>query len=577
MSTKINIPETSSQVAMAALPDSQEPLCATSGNSEAAVVSPTTSEKDQTVAEIENDSSPRPSILGRIAQMVPTLLVMGMLAGLGYFGHHYGWKIPKFSELTGSGEVVPTDWCEEHGVPESICVECDPYLLPAGPDYGWCEVHGVHNCPLEHPDVAQLKEIPVIETADLERAARALSLMPRHENDPTCKIYKSRIQFASIESVRQAGVDVELVERRPISEWVEGNGEIIYDQTRLAELSARVPGTVTRVFKNIGDLVREGDILAVVDAMEVGRVKSDFVKALVAEDLANQTVNRFKGLVSGVVAGRQIIAAEAALAQAQADVLSSEQALANLGLPIDAARLRGLTKKEVWDRLRFLGLPDELASQFFSQTSTANLLPVRSPIEGVVIDRQAVAGEVVDSTRTLFRVADPSRMWLTLNVPLEEAHHLSLRQTVRFTPDGSASELTGQLAWISTAADRQTRMVQVRADLPNPDRQLRDETFGTGRVILREETDAIVVPAEAIHWEGCCHIVFVRDKNYFTTPESPKVFHVRSVRVGAIQNGFREIIAGVLPDEVVATQGSDVLRSQLLKNNLGEGCACVAE
>jgi len=577
MNTKINIPETSSQVVITTLPDSQEPLCDTMENPEAAVLPPKIPEEDQAVAEIENSSTPRPAVLVRISQMVPTLLVMGALAGLGYFGHHYGWKIPKFSELTGSGEVVPTDWCEEHGVPESVCVECDPYLMPDSPDYGWCEIHGVHNCPLEHPDVAQLKETPAIETADLERAARALALMLRPENDPSCKVYKSRIQFASIESVRQAGVEVELVERRPISEWVEGNGEIIYDQTRLAELSARVPGTVTRVFKNIGDPVHEGDVLAVVDAMEVGRVKSDFVKALVAEDLANRTVNRFEGLASGVVAGRQIIAAEAALAQAQAGVLSSEQALANLGLPIDAASLRGLTKKEVWDRLRFLGLPDELASQFFSQTSTANLLPVRSPIEGVVIDRQAVAGEVVDSSRTLFRVADPSRLWLILNIPLEEAHHLAIGLPVRFTPDGSASELTGQLAWISTAADRQTRMVQVRADLPNPDRQLRDETFGTGRIILREESDAIVVPAEATHWEGCCHIVFVRDKNYFSTPESPKVFHVRSVRVGATQNGFSEIIAGVLPDEVVATQGSDVLRSQLLKNNLGEGCACVAE
>ncbi len=576
MSTKTNISETGSQASRSAFPESQEPPCDVPGNRETAVLSAVAS-KDQTVPAVENSPAQRLAILGRLAQAAPTLLVMGALAGLGLFGHHYGWKIPKFSELTGSAVVAPSDWCEEHGVPESVCVECDPYLLPAGPDYGWCEVHGVHNCTLEHPDVAQLKETPSVEAADLERAARALALMPRPENDPSCKIYKNRIQFASIESVRQAGVEVELVERRPISEWVEGNGEITYDQTRLAGLSSRVPGTVMRVFKNIGDPVREGEVLAVVDAMEVGRVKSEFVKALVAEGLANQTVNRFKGLASGVVAGRQIIAAEAALAQAQAGVLSSEQALANLGLPIDASRLQGLTKKEVWDQLRFLGLPDQLAKQFKPQTTTANLIPIRSPIDGVVIDRQAVAGEVVDSAKMLFQVADPSRMWLTLNIPLEEAHYLSLGKLVRFTPDGQKAELTGQLAWISTAADRQTRMVQVRADLLNPDGQLRDETFGTGRVILREEQDAFVVPAEAIHWEGCCHVVFVRDKNYFTTAESPKVFHVRSVRMGATHDGFTEIIAGVLPDEVVATEGSDVLRSQLLKNNLGEGCACVAE
>jgi multidrug efflux pump subunit AcrA (membrane-fusion protein) len=89
---------------------------------------------------------------------------------------------------------------------------------------------------------------------------------------------------------------------------------------------------------------------------------------------------------------------------------------------------------------------------------------------------------------------------------------------------------------------------------------------------LREEKEAIAVPNEAIHWEGCCHVVFVRDKGYFDSKDSPKVFHVRTVRPGTRNGTFTEIIAGVLPGEVLATKGSDVLRAELLKNSLGEGC-----
>ena len=96
--------------------------------------------------------------------------------------------------------------------------------------------------------------------------------------------------------------------------------------------------------------------------------------------------------------------------------------------------------------------------------------------------------------------------------------------------------MSGKLVWISTTADQQTRMVTVRAELPNPKGQLRNETFGAGRIVLREEQEAIVVPNEAIHWEGCCHVVFVRDKGYFDSKDSPKVFHVRTVRLGA-KNG----------------------------------------
>lgn len=502
---------------------------------------------------------------------LPTLLVIAALGAIGAYGHASHWKLPSFAALTGTAVPAVDDWCEEHGVPESACVACNPDLMPPGPDYGWCAEHGVHNCTLHHPDVAQLKEPPNISQADLSRAARALALRDRPRNNAACKVYRNRIQFASVEAVQQAGVDVELVDRQPISEWVSGNGEIRYDATRFASLSSRVPGTVWRVLKNIGDRVRDGDVLAVADAVEVGRAKSDLVKALVAEDLARQTVDRLHGLPEGVVPGQRVLEAEAAFARAEAEVLSAEQALANLGLQTDADMLRGLSKKEIVDRLRFVGLPAHLAHQFESQTATANLIPIRSPMEGVIVERQVVAGEVVDPAQILFEVADPSRMWLMLNIPLEQADLLSVGQSVLFLPNGSQQEVGGTLSWISTAADKQTRMVKARAELDNPDGRLRDETFGTGRIVLREEPDAIVVPEGAVHWEGCCQVVFVRDKNFFDA-ESPKVFHLRSVRSGVTNEGMTEIIAGVLPGEVVATEGSDVLRAQLLKNSLGEGC-----
>jgi cobalt-zinc-cadmium efflux system membrane fusion protein len=111
--------------------------------------------------------------------------------------------------------------------------------------------------------------------------------------------------------------------------------------------------------------------------------------------------------------------------------------------------------------------------------------------------------------------------------------------------------------------------VQVRANLANADGRLRAFTFGQGQVVLREEKDAIVVPNDAIHWEGDCFVVFVRDKD-FLAEDQPKVFHTRTVRLGARQEKTTEILAGVLPGEVVATRGSGLLRAELLKNNLGE-------
>jgi len=510
-----------------------------------------------------------------IAHQIPTIVVMALLAGLGLYGHHSGWKLPKFSTLAGAASATRDDWCEEHSVPESQCVVCNPGLLPGGKDYGWCQDHGVHNCPLHHPDVAQLKQTPAISQADFDRAARALAAAERPTNNSVCKNYQRPIQFASLEAVEKAGVDVELVERQPITESIKANGEISYDQTRFANLSSRVPGTVCRVEKNVGDQVRAGEVLAVVDAVEVGRAKTELIRALAEETLREKTLIRLTSLSStGIVPGRRTQEAEAEYAHARAQVLSAQQTLQNLGLPVDAEQLRGLPEAELVDRLRRLGLPESIAHEFNSSDPTGNALPIRAPMDGVIVARQVVAGEVVDASRVLFQVADTRQMWLTLNVPLEEAAQLALSQPVRFHPDGSLAEVSGSLVWISTAADPETRMVTVRAELPNPTGRLRDETFGTGQIILREEPRAIVVPNEAVNWEGCCHVVFVRDKGYFDRQHSPKVFHIRTVRLGAKTEKFTEIIAGVLPGEVVATKGSDVLRAELLKNNLGEGCTC---
>jgi membrane fusion protein, heavy metal efflux system len=509
------------------------------------------------------------NMLAGLARRVPTLLVMVLLVGVGILGHRSGWTLPKFSVLAGNGAADRDDWCQEHSVPESQCIQCHPDLLPIGKDYGWCKEHGIADCPLCHPQVAQVKQVQAVSAADRQRAARTLAA-PRPQNNPICKNYRRRIQFASLAAVKKAGVDVGLVQRQPISESVSANGQIAYDQTRFANLASRLPGTVRHVEKNLGDAVQSGDVLVLVDAAEVGRAKTELIQALAHEQLQQGVLKRLESTVDVVPRGK-IQNAQAEAAEARARLLGAQQALGNLGLTVRAAQLQAPPDEKLAEDLRLLGIPPSVARHLGPNESTANLLPVTAPRQGIVVARQVVAGEVVDASRWLFQVADTTRMWLTLSVSLEDAGKLALGQAVRFRPDGSPNEVSGRLDWISTTADPQTRMVSVRAELPNPDGRLRNETFGTGRIVLREEDDAIVIPNEAIHWEGCCHVVFVRDKDYFDDGR-PKVFHVRTVRLGAKTDKYTEIAAGVLPGEVVATGGSDVLRAELLKNNLGEGC-----
>src|SRR5207244_12230473 len=110
------------------------------------------------------------------------------------------------------------DWCGEHGILESECVECNPALLPKENELGWCKEHGVPECPLEHPELAQLKEKPQISPGDLDRSQRGLAAGERPENNSKCKTHLRRIQFASKEAVEKAGIEVAAVWEAPIVE-----------------------------------------------------------------------------------------------------------------------------------------------------------------------------------------------------------------------------------------------------------------------------------------------------------------------------------------------------------------------
>lgn len=509
------------------------------------------------------------SILARLGGTLPTLLILAALGGIAFLGHHTGWKLPKFSLLTGDGESTPDDWCAEHSVPESICVVCKPDLLPQGKQFGWCKKHGVHECPLCHPEVAQTNYPAKVSPADLERAQKAIDFADRPENNSKCKLQDRRLQFASEEAVKRAGIDVAPVWQVPMVEFVVANGEIGYDQTHVARLSSQVPGTVRRVYKQVGDKVGEGEVLALVDAVEVGRAKGEFLQAFAQVDLKNRIWQGMQG-AQGAIPGRTFQEAEAALREARIRLLSAQQALVNLGLPIQSDDLKTLPETKLAEYVQFLGLPEAVTRGLDPRKTTANFLPVTAPMDGIVVAREVVAGEVVDSSKVLFVVADTREMWLNLDVRVEDAKLLAPGQKVLFKPDGSKHELSGKITWLSTAVDEKTRTVKLRAELTNIDGKLRASTFGAGKIILREEQNAVVVPKDALHHEGCCHVVFVRDKNYLKG-DSQKVFHVRKVVPGAKDDTNVEIIAGVLPGEVVATKGSGVLRSELLKNHLGAG------
>ena len=381
------------------------------------------------------------------------------------------------------------------------------------------------------------------------------------------------VRFRSQAALERSGIEVVPVDKRPVVSELLCNGVVAYDERRIAQLSTRVSGSIWRVEKRLGDHVHKGDVLLIIDSQEVGRLKAEFLNALVAYESRREQFAILEE-VKGAVMGRQIREAKAALREARNHLSNAEQALVNLGFDITIRDYEPLDDETRAARIRTVGLPPKLVAGLDSALVTSNLLPLYAPFEGVVVGREAVVGEVIEAAKPIFEVADVSTMLLVLNVSKEDADKVALGQPVRFRPDGSSEDFTSRISWISTEVNEATRTLQVRAEVDNhpapadePARHaLRANTFGSGRIEIERRGTAVVVPRTSVQWDGSRWVVFV--------PAGDAAFAARPVQPGVQDGDVVEIASDAAADPQfthVVGAGSHVLKSQILLERMERG------
>jgi membrane fusion protein, heavy metal efflux system len=448
------------------------------------------------------------NLAARILGMVPTVLTLALLAVLGVWGARNDWKLGSLSSL-------------------------------------WTKTG-----PLENPDPIGVKIVPEEK-------------VPTSGDAKSSSAPRLRIEFPSAEAVRLAGIRVEAVQIRSLARYVTAYGMLDYEPGYYVELSSRAPGTIWRVDKVIGDEVKTGDTLALVDSAEVGQAKADFLKNLSQVEVRKKAVQRLQAAGGSVPeATRQ--ETETGLRAAQIQLFNDQQRLLNFGLTLRIHDVEVLAEEQRVRHLRLLGLPDSVLRDADPETLTANLLPLTAPFKAVVIDRRGVApGQVVTTKQVLFTLADLHHLHADLDVHPEDMADVRVGQNVTFQPDkDQGPPAKARVAHISPEVNEKSRNVEVHTEVENPNGRLRPHTFGTGRILIEERPRAVTVPTEAIQSDGRAHLVFVR--------LSPASFQVRPVRPGLREGAFTEV-DGVQPGEEIATIGSYLLKSELLKEKIGAG------
>jgi len=458
-------------------------------------------------------------------KQLSSMLVLVVLGGIAVWGHITHWQF--------GGHAHAADGAHDEAA-------ADPHAPPHAP----ASPSGDHAAPAAASPPSALGELG---PATVEASPVA----------------PARVKFDSAEGVRRAGIQTLAVEHQALDEYVEGVGVVGYDQTKRAQLSCRVTGFVWRVEVYLGEPVKKDAVLAIVDSSEVGRLKAELLQSLAQVEVRTQIR---KSLDASVSAANHIRRVELELREAKTSLYNAQQNLANLGLRIHADDLLPLNEEQRARRLRFLGLPESITAELDPELTTANLIPLTAPFDGIVIGHEITIGEIVAPEKAQMEIADTTQMWITMDLHQEHAIRLATGQELSFTTDGAPIDVQSQISWISTEVDERTRTVAVRAVVDNPliegenpqyggQRLLRANTFGKGRVRVREKPSALVVPNLAVQWDEGKYFVFVR--------VADDTFEARPVELGTVTDKSTEIVAGLKPGDVIATIGSHVLKSEI--------------
>jgi cobalt-zinc-cadmium efflux system membrane fusion protein len=405
------------------------------------------------------------------------------------------------------------------------------------------------------------------QQAGLVKVIKDAGAAPGHEVGSEA-IRLARIEFPSEESVKAAGIGVSSVAERSMALYVTANGALDYEPYHYVQLAPRAPGTIWRMNKVMGEAVHKGEVLALIEATDVGKAKADFLQSLALVDVRTRTIQRLKSAGASVAEGA-LREAEEALREARIRLFTNHQQLLNFGLALRIEDVAGLPEDQQVRHLRLLGLPESIRRSAEAETLTANLLPLTAPFDGRVARHpRGAPGEVVGPSQPLFMIGDTSHLHIDLEVHLEDVAHLRLGQKVVFTPEATTvGPAIGELAHISPEVNEKTRHVQVHAEVENPDGRLRPNTFGSGRILIRAQPRAVAVPTEAVQWE-----LHAKGRSFFVFIQLPNktTFEVRPVQLGLRDESFTEV-SGVEPGERVVTTGSHVLKSELLKDKISAG------
>jgi cobalt-zinc-cadmium efflux system membrane fusion protein len=322
-------------------------------------------------------------------------------------------------------------------------------------------------------------------------------------------------------------------------------GQLVPNEDRTSRLGAPARGRVLVVRVQPGDRVSQGQALVTLQSPDAGIAQSDVSKA------------------AAEVAARRAAAVYARSARDRAERLLAIKAIPRQdyerAVADDEAARAGLAQAESEHR-RALSTSRQLGAD---ASSPSGEIVLRSSLSGVVLQRLATPGSVVEAGTPLVVITDPSSLWLQVSSPEKFAATFRTGAPLRFTvPAFPGETFTARVTAVGAGLDPATRTLMVRGTVASAGK-LKAEMLASVLVAGSEQVTAVIIPEDAVQSLDGKSVVFL------ATPDSKggAYFQTRVVEIGTRASGRIAVLRGLSKGDVVVTRGANAIRAQMKKGS----------
>jgi membrane fusion protein, heavy metal efflux system len=319
-------------------------------------------------------------------------------------------------------------------------------------------------------------------------------------------------------------------------------GTIDFNENMSVQVFSQYQGKILNAFYNIGDDVKQGDILFTIDSPDLLQAESTLLAAAGVLELQKRTLARLTGLLKSGGA-----------AQKDVDQSTSDQQTAEGAF------------KAAKDAVRIFGRRDDEIEQILNNRRVESTLKVPSPISGRIVARNAAPGFLTQpgTPPAPFQVADVSTMWMIANVIETDAPAYKLGQEVVATVAAYPGKIfKGHVTNLGSSIDPNSRRQLVRSEIEDPEHLLRSGMYASFVIRVGAPVTSLAVPEGGVVREGDGTMSV-----WVTT--NGRRFVKRTVNVGLRQGGWVQILDGLQAGETVVTEGAVFLSNKLLLGDTG--------